>query len=100
SNSNNSRCEHINIFKYGIGFDFLNVEKGTYLIDMRNLKNLSKKIVNNRKILLDKLEKKVDVQNISQVEDKIKYFSKTNEIKNSQDSLNYYRQLYKKKRYA
>lgn len=93
-NKNDSRCEHINIFKYGIGFDFLNVEKGTYLINMRDL---SQKIVNKRKILINQLEKRIDAQNIPYIEDKIKYFSETNEIKNSQDSLNYYRQLYKEK---
>lgn len=96
-NRNDSRCEHINIFKYGIGFDFLNVEKGTYLIDMRNQKKISKKIVNNRKILINQLEKKIEDQKISYTEDKIKYFYRNENIKNSQDSLNYYRKLYKEK---
>lgn len=93
------RENYINIFRHRIGFDFLNVEKGTYLIDMRSpsLQNLSQKILSNRKALLNQLERKIDEQNIPYVEAKIRYFYKNKFVKNNRDSLNYYRELYKSK---
>ena len=95
--STGSAIESIDIFRYGIGFDFLNTEKGTYLLDVRNLQKLFQKIIDNKKILLNQLEKKIEEQNIPYIEDKIKYFYKNVQIKSSTDSLNYYRELYERK---
>jgi hypothetical protein len=93
-----SVCENeINIFRNQISFELLNVQKGTYLIDIINLQKTIKKITNNRNILIKRLSEKIDKQNIPKIEDKIRHFLINGNVQNSRDSLNYYRDLYQKK---